>query len=100
MRYCGHPLIGDFLYHPNPGDSGMKRQALHAGNLTFYHPVTGEKRKSYMVVHDATRKQLEILLHMLAEKGEEETFAYIRQHILRKKKAPAFLRLLRNVHRE
>ena len=51
-----------------------------------------EKRKSYMVVHDATRKQLEILLHMLAEKGEEETFAYIRQYILRKKKAPAFLR--------
>jgi 23S rRNA pseudouridine1911/1915/1917 synthase len=47
MRYCGHPLIGDFLYHPNPGDSGMKRQALHAGNLTFYHPVTGQLQKAF-----------------------------------------------------
>lgn len=41
------------------------------------------KRKHYMVIHDDTRKQLEILLHMLAEKGEEETFSYIRRHILR-----------------
>ena len=42
-----------------------------------------EKRKSYMIVHDDTRRQLEFLLHMLAEKGEDETFAYIRKHILR-----------------
>ncbi len=42
-----------------------------------------EKRKSYMVVHEDTRKQLEILLHMLAEKGEAETFAFIRRHVLR-----------------
>lgn len=40
MRYIGHPLIGDFLY--NPKDSQMKRQALHAGNLEFTHPVTAE----------------------------------------------------------
>lgn len=39
MSYIGHPLIGDFLY--NPKDSRMKRQALHAGNLDFTHPVTG-----------------------------------------------------------
>ena len=42
-----------------------------------------EKRKHYMVVHKDTRRQLEILLHMLAEKGEEQTFLYIRRHILR-----------------
>ena len=35
-----NPLIGDFLY--NPKDSRMKRQALHAGNLSFAHPVTGQ----------------------------------------------------------
>lgn len=40
MRHIGHPLIGDFLY--NPGDSRMKRQALHAGLLCFAHPVTGQ----------------------------------------------------------
>ncbi len=38
MCYIGHPLIGDFLY--NPKDFRMKRQALHAGNLSFIHPVT------------------------------------------------------------
>ena len=42
-----------------------------------------EKRKHYMVVHEDTRKQLEILLHMLAKEGEEKTFQYIRRHILR-----------------
>lgn len=40
MCHIGHPLIGDFLY--NPKDSHMKRQALHAGNLKFTHPVTGQ----------------------------------------------------------
>lgn len=40
MRYIGNPLIGDFLYHP--GDSRMARQALHAGELYFTHPVSGQ----------------------------------------------------------
>lgn len=39
MKYIGHPLIGDFLYHPD--NHQMKRQALHAWHLTFPHPVTG-----------------------------------------------------------
>ena len=42
-----------------------------------------EKRKEYMLIDDHSRKQLEILLHMLAEKGEEETFAFIRRNVLR-----------------
>lgn len=46
--------------------------------LAYYN-----KRKHYMVIHDSTRKQLELLLHMLAERGEEETFAYIRRGVLR-----------------
>ena len=40
MQAIGHPLIGDFLY--NPKDSHMKRQALHAGKLSFRHPITKE----------------------------------------------------------
>lgn len=39
MKALGFPLIGDFLY--NPKDSLMKRQALHAGKLSFAHPITG-----------------------------------------------------------
>ena len=45
MRHIGHPLIGDFLY--NPKDSRMKRQALHAGNLEFTHPLTNRTLHLY-----------------------------------------------------
>ena len=40
MQAIGHPLIGDFLY--NSKDTHMKRQALHAGKLSFRHPITKE----------------------------------------------------------
>ncbi len=50
MRHIGHPLIGDFLY--NPKDSHMKRQALHAGNLEFIHPVNGQILTLYAPLPD------------------------------------------------
>ncbi len=37
-----------------------------------------EKRKPHRSIHKNTRDQIEFLLRMLAEKGEEETFRYIR----------------------
>ena len=37
MKYIGHPLPGDFLYHPEY--TGIKRQALHSHRLTFRHPI-------------------------------------------------------------
>lgn len=40
MNAIGHPLPGDFLYHPD--FSKIKRQALHSWKLEFRHPVTGE----------------------------------------------------------
>ena len=40
MNYIGHPLPGDFLYHPDYRYIG--RQALHSAYLRFVHPVTGE----------------------------------------------------------
>lgn len=44
MSYIGHPLIGDFLYHPQ--DTHMDRQALHAGELTCLHPIS--KKELYL----------------------------------------------------
>lgn len=41
MKYIGHPLIGDFLYHPD--NRQMERQALHAWRISFPHPLTGEE---------------------------------------------------------
>lgn len=40
MKYIGHPLPGDFLYHPDY--SQIKRQALHSHKLSFTHPITGK----------------------------------------------------------
>ncbi len=36
------------------------------------------RRKEYMVIHPKTRHELEVILKMLAEKGEDYTFAFIR----------------------
>lgn len=40
MKYLGHPLLGDFLYHPNM--DLISRQALHSHSLSFVHPITKE----------------------------------------------------------
>ncbi len=40
MNYIGHPLPGDYLYHPIYDD--IKRQSLHSFSLSCIHPVTGE----------------------------------------------------------
>ncbi len=38
MKYAGHPLLGDFLYHPDY--RLMSRQPLHSCQLDFLHPIT------------------------------------------------------------
>lgn len=40
MKHIGHPLLGDFLYHPK--NHSMKRQALHCAALTLTHPISGK----------------------------------------------------------
>jgi hypothetical protein len=40
------------------------------------------------LMHPNTRKQLEFLLTMLKERGEQETFRYIKQELLRGKPFP------------
>ena len=42
MAALGHPLLGDTLYNPHPGDS-IKRQALHSYRMEFFHPICMEK---------------------------------------------------------
>lgn len=38
MKHIGHPLPGDFLYHPVYEQ--IQRQALHSYQLEFIHPIT------------------------------------------------------------
>lgn len=40
-----------------------------------------EKYKGHYILHENTKELLELLLHMLAEKGEDATFSYIRHEI-------------------
>jgi 23S rRNA pseudouridine1911/1915/1917 synthase len=41
MAYIGHPLVADSVYGGAQA-AGMLRQALHAEQLAFEHPVTGQ----------------------------------------------------------
>jgi hypothetical protein len=50
-----------------------------------------KKGKNTNLLHPKTYRQLEILLTMLAERGEEETFAYIRTRILKKREKASFI---------
>ena len=41
MKYLGHPLPGDFLYHAD--DRYITRQPLHSWRLRFRHPISGKQ---------------------------------------------------------
>ena len=51
--------------------------------LEYYEKGAGKLGK---MIHPDTAELLHFLLKMLAEKGEEETFRYIRRHVLKNKK--------------
>ena len=42
MQAIGHPILGDPLYAPAEVQALSDRLLLHASNLTFAHPATGE----------------------------------------------------------
>lgn len=43
MAYIGHPLVGDLVYGKKKPDKGISGQCLHARELKFIHPATGEE---------------------------------------------------------
>lgn len=43
MSYIGHPVVGDPKYGPKANRLPIEGQALHSAELTFTHPVTGER---------------------------------------------------------
>ncbi|MDQ8951872.1 RluA family pseudouridine synthase [Acinetobacter rudis] len=43
MQYLGHPIIGDTLYATPAQQQLMPRLCLHAQELSFYHPTTGQR---------------------------------------------------------
>ena len=57
----------------------QKEKYTDASPVEYY-----EHSKTHYILHPETRALLETMLTMLAEKGEEETFAYIRHEVLNK----------------
>lgn len=43
MAHIGHPLLGDFVYGAPSPDKGIEGQCLHARELKFIHPRSGEQ---------------------------------------------------------
>lgn len=43
MAHLGHPLLGDVVYGNPKGYSGLAGQCLHAKELSFLHPRTGQR---------------------------------------------------------
>lgn len=42
MAYIGHPILGDQLYGKKKTEKGLDSQCLHAKQIKFIHPSTGE----------------------------------------------------------
>ena len=42
LAYKGHPILGDMVYGHKKAELGMDSQCLHARQLTFVHPRTGQ----------------------------------------------------------
>ena len=71
----GHPLLGETIYHqprfgePTADTSGAPRLALHAAELGFKHPVTGEAMYFEMPLPDDLEQFLRRLRHA-ASRGQ------------------------------
>lgn len=44
MAFIGCPVVGDIVYGYRKQRTGLKRQFLHASELSFDHPTTGERQ--------------------------------------------------------
>ena len=57
-----------------------------------YHPGAEleylEKSRERLLMHPETLRQLEYILAMLKNRGEEETFRYLREEVLKNKPFP------------
>lgn len=61
MAAIGHPLLGDFLY--NESNKMLTRQALHAAQCTFNHPITRE----YKCITAPLPKDMNMLIEALPD---------------------------------
>ncbi len=61
MRHIGHPIVGDKTYGVKKEEWSLKGQLLHAGEIGFIHPVSGEKMTFSAPLPEDFEKTLDIL---------------------------------------
>ena len=61
MAYINHPIAGDPLYGVKKPELGLSSQCLHARELIFVHPRTGEQLTVSCELPEEFRNALEIL---------------------------------------
>ncbi|MCU6761482.1 Uncharacterised protein [uncultured Roseburia sp.] len=80
MRMPNRYVVEMFIDRVAASKNYQKEKYTDRSALEYY-----EWGKDQHILHPEVRQLLERLLHMLAEEGEEKTFAYIRQEVLSKK---------------
>jgi len=93
----------DYTLNPDEGIKGMKMPLKYVVEMFIDRMCASKnyqkdkytdrsaleyynKGKNYYILHDETRKEIEFLLKMLAEDGEEKTLDYIKNKVLKDKK--------------
>ena len=71
-------LVGARYWQGNRSPNNAEREAIGYSSSWLH-----QSSQTPPPLHPKTKKMLEFLLHMLADRGEEETFRYIRTRILK-----------------
>ena len=61
MRHIGHPIVGDKTYGVKNDEFNLEGQLLHAGEIGFIHPFTGEKMSFSAPLPEDFEHVLEVL---------------------------------------
>lgn len=61
MAYIDHPIVGDPVYSNKENEFGLDAQLLHAGELGFFHPKTGEYMEFKVEPPEYFKKIIELL---------------------------------------
>lgn len=74
-------VVEMFIDRMSASKNYQKEKYTDASPLEYY-----EHGREHYMLHEETRELLERLLHMLAERGEEDTYDYIRREVLKNRK--------------
>lgn len=70
MAYLKHPVLGDPLYGPKNNPFNIKGQILHAENLKFIHPTTGQEMEFNI---DPPKSYQEVLTNLAEQTQHKES---------------------------